>query len=61
VLRTYTPENGRELAIVANGIKTGDTVVTEGQLRLTPGARVLLLDIPRAVTITSGTSIKPGT
>jgi multidrug efflux system membrane fusion protein len=40
VLRTYQPENGIELAIVGSGIRPGDTVVTEGQLRLTSGAQV---------------------
>jgi len=29
-----------DLAVVASGLKTGETVVTDGQLRLTPGARV---------------------
>jgi membrane fusion protein, multidrug efflux system len=47
VLRTYQPENGLEQAIVASGIRPGDTVVTEGQLRLTPGARITRLDTPR--------------
>jgi multidrug efflux system membrane fusion protein len=47
VLRTYQPENGPEQAILASGIGPGDTVVTEGQLRLTPGAKVALLDTPR--------------
>jgi multidrug efflux system membrane fusion protein len=42
VLRTYKPENGPELAILAAGIKAGDRVVTEGQLRLTPGAKVVV-------------------
>jgi multidrug efflux system membrane fusion protein len=27
-------------AVVASGLKPGETVVTDGQLRLTPGARV---------------------
>ena len=44
VLRTYKPVNGPEQAIIANGIHPRDTVVTEGQLRLTPNARVLLLN-----------------
>jgi membrane fusion protein, multidrug efflux system len=47
VLRTYQPENGPEQAILGSGISPGDTVVTEGQLRLTPGAKVALLDTPR--------------
>jgi membrane fusion protein, multidrug efflux system len=47
VLRTYRPENGPEQAVLGSGISPGDTVVTEGQLRLTPGAKVELLDTPR--------------
>jgi membrane fusion protein, multidrug efflux system len=42
VLRTYKPANGPELAILARGIKAGEQVVTEGQLRLTPGAKVVV-------------------
>jgi membrane fusion protein, multidrug efflux system len=48
VLRTYQPENGPEEAIIGSGVQAGDTVVTEGQLRLTPGARVALLGAPSA-------------
>jgi multidrug efflux system membrane fusion protein len=44
LLRTYTPEDGPEQAIIGSGIKSGDMIVTEGQLRLTPGARVSLLN-----------------
>jgi multidrug efflux system membrane fusion protein len=44
VLRTYKPEKGPEQAIVASGISPGDAIVSEGQLRLTPGARVALLN-----------------
>ena len=47
VLRTYKPENGPEQAVIGSGIHPGDTIVTEGQLRLTPGVRVSLLDTPR--------------
>jgi len=38
--RTWAQENGTELAVVSSGLRPGDTVVTEGQLRLTQGARV---------------------
>jgi membrane fusion protein, multidrug efflux system len=48
VVRTYKPENGVEKAILGSGIHPGDLVVTEGQLRLTPGAKVLLMDAPAA-------------
>jgi hypothetical protein len=46
VLRTYKPENGPQLAIIGSGIHRGDMIVTGGQLRLTPGAHVELLDAP---------------
>jgi membrane fusion protein, multidrug efflux system len=46
VVRTYQPENGPEQAILGSGINPGDTVVTEGQLRLTAGAKVALLNTP---------------
>jgi multidrug efflux system membrane fusion protein len=46
VVHTYVPENGSELAVLGNGIRPGDLVVTEGQLRLTQDARVLLLNAP---------------
>jgi multidrug efflux system membrane fusion protein len=42
--RTWAPENATELAVMRSGIRPGDMVVTEGQLRLTPGARVSLLN-----------------
>jgi multidrug efflux system membrane fusion protein len=47
VLRTYRSENGPEQAIIGRGISAGDTIVTEGQLRLTPGARISLIETPR--------------
>lgn len=46
VSRTYKPEGRPEQAIVGSSIHPGDMVVSEGQLRLTPGARVLLLNAP---------------
>jgi multidrug efflux system membrane fusion protein len=46
VLRTYRQENGPEQAVLGSGINPGDTVVTEGQLRLTAAAKVALLNTP---------------
>jgi multidrug efflux system membrane fusion protein len=46
MLRIYRPEQGPEQAIIGGGITPGDLVVTEGQLRLTPGAKVSLLNSP---------------
>ena len=51
VLRTYKPESGPGLAVINSGIQAGDTVVTEGQLRLTPGAKISFLDKPHAAEI----------
>ncbi len=44
VVRTYSPDSGAELAVVGTGVRAGDLVVAEGQLRLTPGARVSLMN-----------------
>lgn len=58
VLRYYKPADGPELALVAKGLRPGDMVVTEGQLRLTPNARVSLLGAPR-VPRSHGTTDTP--
>jgi membrane fusion protein, multidrug efflux system len=47
VLRSYKPSSGLEQAVIGSGIKPGDLVVTEGQLRLTDGAHISLLNTPR--------------
>jgi multidrug efflux system membrane fusion protein len=50
VLRTYRPttssQAGSEVAVLGSGLSPGDVIVTEGQLRLTPGARVSPIDTP---------------
>lgn len=46
VERVYSPQDGPGLAVIAGGIRPGDVVVTEGQLRLTAGAKVSLLSTP---------------
>lgn len=48
VLRTYRPPGAPEEAVIGSGIKPGDLVVTEGQLRLTANASVDVLNTPRA-------------
>lgn len=48
VLRSYQAASDPAQAVIGSGIDPGDTVVTEGQLRLTPGARISLLDAPRS-------------
>jgi multidrug efflux system membrane fusion protein len=47
VMRTYDPENEPVLAVIEHGVRPGDLVVTEGQLRLTAGAPVSLMNSPR--------------
>jgi multidrug efflux system membrane fusion protein len=44
VQRIYRSPTGAEQAVVGSGIKPGEMVVTEGQLRLTAGATINLLD-----------------
>jgi membrane fusion protein, multidrug efflux system len=49
VQRVYAPQDGAPqdgpgLAVITSGIRPGDVVVTEGQLRLTAGAKVSLLN-----------------
>jgi membrane fusion protein, multidrug efflux system len=46
VLRAHKPESGPGQAVIGSGINPGDMIITEGQLRLTPGARVSLLEPP---------------
>jgi membrane fusion protein, multidrug efflux system len=46
VQRVYLPADRPGLAVIAGGIHAGDVVVTEGQLRLTAGAKVSVLNTP---------------
>ena len=50
VERVYASQDGPGMAIVAHGIHAGDVVVTEGQLRLTPGAQVSVLPGARPIS-----------
>jgi multidrug efflux system membrane fusion protein len=43
VLRNYTPPGKPEEAVIGSGLEPGQQVVSEGQLRLAPGAHVQLL------------------
>lgn len=54
VLRTYKPPSGPALAVIDSGINPGDLIVTEGQLRLTEGVHISLLDTPRTGQSQSG-------
>jgi multidrug efflux system membrane fusion protein len=43
VLRNYTPPGKAEQAVIGSGLEAGQQVISEGQLRLAPGAHVQLL------------------
>ena len=42
VLRNYTPPGKAEQAVIGSGLEAGQQVISEGQLRLAPGAHVQL-------------------
>lgn len=43
VLRNYTPAGQGDQAVIGSGLSAGEMVISEGQLRLAPGAHVRLL------------------
>jgi membrane fusion protein, multidrug efflux system len=43
VLRNYTMSGAGEQAVIGNGLRPGETVISEGQLLLMPGAKVRVL------------------
>ena len=43
VLRNYQPSVAGEEAVIGNGLKPGEMVISEGQMRLAPGMKVQLL------------------
>jgi multidrug efflux system membrane fusion protein len=43
VARLYTPPGQSEQAVVSSGLKPGEMVISEGQMRLAPGAHVRVL------------------
>jgi membrane fusion protein, multidrug efflux system len=43
VLRIYQPAGEPEKAVIGSGLQPGERIVSEGQMRLAPGARVRLL------------------
>ena len=49
----------KQVVIVAEGLAGGETVVTEGQLRLTAGARIKVADVPEGQPGSSVASGKP--
>lgn len=43
VERIVKPENGGEVSVIGEGVKPGEMVISEGQMRLMPGAKVRIL------------------
>jgi membrane fusion protein, multidrug efflux system len=43
VVRIYKAENSAEESVLGSGVKPGEQVISEGQMRLIPGAKVRLL------------------
>jgi hypothetical protein len=43
VLRNYVSEGAAEQAVIGGGLKQGETVVSEGQMLLMPGAKVRVM------------------
>ncbi len=44
VLRNYKPAKEVEQAVIGSGLEAGDMVISEGQMRLMPGAKVHMLE-----------------
>lgn len=44
VLRNYKPEKAVEQAVIGSGLEPGEMVISEGQMRLMPGAKVKVLN-----------------
>lgn len=44
VLRNYKPVKQAEQAVIGSGLQAGEMVISEGQMRLMPGAKVRVLD-----------------
>jgi multidrug efflux system membrane fusion protein len=43
VVRIYKPDHSAEESVIGSGLKPGEQVISEGQMRLMPGAKVRLL------------------
>ncbi len=43
VLRNYKPAKAVEQAVIGSGLQPGEMVISEGQMRLMPGAKVRML------------------
>ncbi len=49
VLRNYTPPKAGEEAVIGSGLKPGEVVISEGQMRLAPGMKVRVLETQSAL------------
>jgi len=54
VLRNYKPSKAVEEAVIGSGLQAGDMVITEGQMRLLPGAKVRVLQKQQTQVSESG-------
>ena len=43
VERIFKPAKGGEISVITSGVKPGEMVISEGQMRLMPGAKVKVL------------------
>jgi multidrug efflux system membrane fusion protein len=43
VERIFKPAKGAEISVISNGVKPGEMIISEGQMRLMPGAKVKVL------------------
>jgi multidrug efflux system membrane fusion protein len=43
VERIFKPADGNEVSVISSGIKPGEMVISEGQMRLMPGAKIKIL------------------
>jgi multidrug efflux system membrane fusion protein len=43
VERIFKPSKGAEISVISSGVKPGEMVISEGQMRLMPGAKVKVL------------------
>lgn len=59
VSRLYKPSEGAEEAVIGSGVKPGEMIVSEGQMRLFPGGKVQLLK-PATQMSGSGTDTPGG-
>ncbi len=47
--RVFKPDQGLEMSVVDSGVKPGEVVVSEGQMRLFPGGKVKVLESAKQV------------